>query len=50
MEEMKKDVELKKAVEPTKMADLAAQRDALQARSAELWAERDFEERAREED
>jgi len=41
---------MKKAVEPTKMAELAAQIDALQARSIELRAIRDFELRAREED
>jgi len=48
MEEMRKQAVMKKTVEARRMAELAAQRDALQARSAELRAERDIEERAGE--
>jgi len=50
MEEMRKQAEMKKAMEARRMAELVAQRDALQARSAELRAERHIEVRAREED
>jgi len=50
MELMRKQAEMKKAVEARKMVELAAKRDALQARkNAELRAERDIKARAREE-
>jgi len=48
MEEMRKQAGVEKTVEIEKMSGLAAQRDALQARSVELTAERDVEKRTRE--